>query len=605
MDADGPNVIEHAHPTESRASFGGWPLRWKVAAIMVLPVLLAATFGALRIQNDLSAASKLSVASDNAHVVVPAVEFVDRLNGLADAAASGAPIEEPLSQFDSSVAALASLITSAEFDPTVAAELADASSTAKALRDEIASGPVPQLRIAEQAETVATGVASAITTATETVDDSSVLTLAEQLVNALAAQRALTTQQVLVAAPDFANSIELRTRAAEAAGVEAAAIDRPGQLRPAGDDTALRAASDVRRVAYGRPLGEFIYTMAFNGAMRASADQYFATVQLFSSDLERTVHARANALRSAALRDAAIILGAVLAALAFALGVGRSLIQSIGRLRRGALQVAQVQLPEEIERLSKGGGLPEMTALPVRTNEEVGQLARAIDDIHFQAVRLASEHGVRLQIGDMFETLSRRSRSLVDEQLALIETLELDEEDPARLDHLFRLDHLATRMRRNGDNLLVLADTVDRHRRPAPVQLPDVMRAAMSEVEDYRRVTLGSTVDSLIVGAAAGDVGHLIAELLDNALRYSPPESSVWVTASRTVYAGILVEVADRGLGMSAEDLLPANERLSVGGEVTSETAKRMGLFVVGRLARRHRRLSGSVPPPRRPIGPV
>ena len=244
-----------------------------------------------------------------------------------------------------------------------------------------------------------------------------------------------------------------------------------------------------------------------------------------------------------------------------ALGVGRSLIQSIGSLRRGALQVAQVQLPEEIERLSKGGGVPEMTALPVRTNEEVGQLARAIDDIHFQAVRLASEHGVRLQIGDMFETLSRRSRSLVEEQLVLIETLELDEEDPARLDHLFRLDHLATRMRRNGDNLLVLADTVDRHRRPAPVQLPDVMRAAMSEVEDYRRVTLGATVDSLIVGAAAGDVGHLIAELLDNALRYSPPESSVWVTASRTVYAGILVEVADRGLGMSAEDLHAANER--------------------------------------------
>ena len=115
----------------------------------------------------------------------------------------------------------------------------------------------------------------------------------------------------------------------------------------------------------------------------------------------------------------------------------------------------------------------------------------------------------------------------MEEQLALIETLEHDEDDPARLDHLFRLDHLVTRMRRNGDNLLVLADTVERHRRAEPVQLPDVMRAAMSEVEDYHRVTVGSTVDGSIVGAAAGDVGHLIAELLDNALRYSPPESSV------------------------------------------------------------------------------
>ena len=174
MEANGPNVVEHAHPTVSRASFEGWPLRWKVAAIMVLPVLLAATFGALRIQNELSAASKLSVASGDAGIVVPAVEFVDRLDGLAYAAASGAPIEEPLTQFDASATALASLTTSAEFDPTVAAALATASSTAKTLRDEIASGPVPQLRIAEQAESVAIGVASAIATTMATVDDGAV-----------------------------------------------------------------------------------------------------------------------------------------------------------------------------------------------------------------------------------------------------------------------------------------------------------------------------------------------------------------------------------------------------------------------------------------------
>src|SRR3954447_3470294 len=575
MEAKGPTVVEHALPTVSRASFVGWPLRWKVAAIMVLPVLLAAIFGALRIQNELSAASKLSVASAGAGIVVPAAELVDRLDGLAFAAASGAPIEEPLTQFDASATALASLTTSAEFDPTVAAALATATSTAKTLRDEIASGPVPPLRIAEQAESVATSVASAIATTMATVGDGAVQALADRLVNVLAAQRALTTQRVLAAAPDFTDSVVLRTRGAEAAGAEAAAIDRLAQLTPTGEGTALRKAFDARRDADPPPLG-------------ASVNQYHAMVQRLSSDLERTVHARANALQSAALRDTAIILGAVLTALVVALGIGRSLIRSIGGLRRGALEVAQVQLPEEIDRLSKGGGVPEITALPVRTNEELGHLARAIDDIHFQAVRLAGEHGVRLQIGEMFETLSRRSRSLVEEQLALIETLELDEDDPRRLDHLFRLDHLATRMRRNGDNLLVLADTVERHRRSGPVALPEVLRAAMSEVEQYRRVTLGPTGDVSIVGAAAGDVGHLIAELLDNALRYSPPESAVSVTVSRAVDAGILVEVADRGLGMSAEDLRAANERLALGGEVTSETAKRMGLFVVGRLARRH-----------------
>lgn len=567
MEANGPTVVERAHPTVSRASFIGWPLRWKVAAIMVLPILLAAIFGALRIQNELSAASRLGVASGDAVIVVPAVDFVDRLDDLAYAAASGAPIEEPLTQFDASAKALASLTASAEFAPTVAVALANATTTAKTLRDEIASGPVPQLRIADQVSNVAGGIASAIASTMSTVDDGAVQSVADPLVNVLAAQRALTTQRVLAAAPDFASSGALQTEVAKATGAEVAALDRLAQLAPTGE--AIPGITDT-------------------SAMKGNADQYHAVVQQLSSDLERTVHARANTLRSAALRDTAIILGAVLTALVVALGVGRSLIQSIGVLRRGALQVAQVQLPEEIERLSKGGGVPEITGLPVRTNEEVGQLARAIDDIHFQAVRLAGEHGVRLQIGEMFETLSRRSRSLVEEQLVLIETLELDEDDPARLDHLFRLDHLATRMRRNGDNLLVLADTVERHRRSGPVPLPEVLRAAMSEVEQYRRVTIGPTGDVSIVGTAAGDVGHLIAELLDNALRYSPPESSVSVTVSRAVDAGILVEVADRGLGMSAEDLSAANERLALGGEVTSETAKRMGLFVVGRLARRH-----------------
>lgn len=571
-----------------RASFDGWPLRWKVAATLVLPILLAATFGAVRIYNELTDASRLGVVSDSAAIVVPAVGMVDRLDALADAAASRAPTDEPAAAFDTSVADLASLVTSTELDQKVATDLTTASSTAKTLRDAIGSGPVPQPEIADRADSVATDVVSAIARTTANADDSAVRPLADQLVSALSAQRALTAQRVLVATPGFLDSVELRTAAADAAGAEAAAIDRLAQLTSSDEITALRSASDVRRATYNRPLGESVDTPAFTGAMQTSVDQYQAMTQRLSSDLDGTLHARANTLRSDALRDTAIILGAVLAALAFALAVGRSLIRSIARLRRGALHVAQVELPEEIERLSKGGGVPDITALPVTTKEEVGQLARAIDDIHSQAVRLAGEHGVRIQIGDMFETLSRRSRSLIDEQLALIETLELDEEDPSRLDHLFRLDHLATRMRRNGDNLLVLADTVERHRASAPVALPDVLRAAMSEVEEYRRVQVGAVGDISVSGAAAGDIGHLIAELLDNALRYSPPESPVMVTVGRAVDAGLLVEVADRGLGMPKDDLDAANDRLALGGEVTSETAKRMGLFVVGRLAARH-----------------
>jgi signal transduction histidine kinase len=588
MDAASPVVTDRARPATSWRSVEGWPLRWKVAAIMVLPIVLAATFGALRIQNELSAASKLSVASGSARIVVPAVDFIDRVDELGYAAAANTPIADPLARFDASAAALSSLINSAEFESTVATELQTATADGRTLRDEIAAGPIPQVRAAELTDKVSSEIATAVATSMASVEDSTVRPLADRLVNVLAAQRALTTQRILVSAPDFAESVPLRAQVAEAAGAEAAAIDRLSQLTPTDELAALRQQSDARRDTYARSPDSPLITPQFVGAMRAGADQYRTMAQQLSSELDQTVHSRANTLRSAALRDTAIFLGAVLAALVFALGVGRSLIRSIGRLRRGAQDVARVQLPEEIERLSQGGVLPEIAALPVHTSEEVGQLARAIDDIHAQAVRLAGEHGVRLQIGDMFETLSRRSRSLVEEQLALIETLERDEDDPARLDHLFRLDHLVTRMRRNGDNLLVLADTVERHRRAEPVHLPEVVRAAMSEVEDYQRVELGDTVDCSIVGAAASDVGHLIAELLDNALRYSPPGSPVMVTASRAVDAGILVEIADRGLGMSAEDVHAENERLAVGGEVTSETAKRMGLFVVGRLARRH-----------------
>lgn len=588
MDAHDPNGGERARAALSRLSYESWPLRWKVAATLVLPIVLAATFGAVRIYNELSAASKLNLASDNAVIVVPAAELVSRLDGLAYAAATGAPVEQPIAEFDETAQTLTTLITSAEFDPSVAAQLTSATSTAKTLRNDISSGPVAQSVIAQRTQDVAAGISSAISATTAAVDDRSVRPLADSLLNTLAGQRALTTQRVLAATPNFADSDELRTKVADAAGAEAAAIDRLDQVTPGDEVAALRKQSDIRRDAYARPLSRNVHTGEFTDAMQSSVNQYGTMTQRLSADLDGTLRHRANALRSDALRDTAIILGAVLAALVFALAVGRSLIRSIGRLRRGALHVAQVELPEEIERLSKGGGLPEVTALPVRTKEEIGQLARAIDDIHSQAVRLASEHGVRLQIGDMFETLSRRSRSLVEEQLALIETLELDEEDPARLDHLFRLDHLATRMRRNGDNLLVLADTVERHRTSPPVALPDLVRAAMSEVEEYRRVQAGQLVDVSIVGAAAGDIGHLIAELLDNALRYSPPEAPVLVTVARAVDAGLLIEVADRGLGMPEDDLAAANERLALGGEVTSETAKRMGLFVVGRLAGRH-----------------
>ena len=269
--------------------------------------------------------------------------------------------------------------------------------------------------------------------------------------------------------------------------------------------------------------------------------------------------------------------------------VARSLVRPLRRLRDSALKVAHEDLARELERVRAGGEPGPVVPIPVHTSEEVGQVAHAVDELHEQAVFLAGEQSrLQLQVSDMFETLSRRSRSLVDQQLSLIDRLERNEEDPERLESLFRLDHLAARMRRNGANLLVLAGAKVPREQAEPVPVAAIINAAASEVEDYTRVVTATVPDSEIRGVVAGDLVHLLAELLDNALRYSPPISQVRVSAVHTGNGGLVIEVSDIGLGMADSDLRVANTRLQSGGEVNPYTARHMGLFVVGRLATQH-----------------
>ena len=298
---------------------------------------------------------------------------------------------------------------------------------------------------------------------------------------------------------------------------------------------------------------------------------------------------QAAAQRTAAIRDAAIVGGAILLALLLVILVARSLVRPLRRLRDSALKVAHDDLAREIEQVRAGGDPGPVEPIPVHTSEEVGQVAHAVDELHEQAVLLAGEQSrLQLQVSDMFETLSRRSRSLVDQQLSLIDRLERNEEDPERLESLFRLDHLAARMRRNGANLLVLAGAKVPREQAEPVPVSAVINAAASEVEDYTRVVTATVPDSEVAGAVAGDLVHLLAELLDNALRYSPPISQVRVSAVHTGNGGLVIEVSDIGLGMTDSDLRVANTRLQSGGEVNPYTARHMGLFVVGRLAAQH-----------------
>ncbi|MFD0631098.1 sensor histidine kinase [Catenulispora yoronensis] len=216
-------------------------------------------------------------------------------------------------------------------------------------------------------------------------------------------------------------------------------------------------------------------------------------------------------------------------------------------------------------------------------------MARAFDEVHREAVRLATEQAMlRNNVNAMFTNLSRRSQSLVQRQLRLIDELENAEQDPDQLASLFKLDHLATRMRRNGENLLVLAGEEPGRRWSQPVPLIDVLRAAASEVEQYERVTLRDLPTVEVAGRAVNDVVHLVAELLENATSFSAPETKVSVTGNLLNTGGVMLEIEDSGIGMTPEELDDANERLANPPVVDVAISRRMGLFVVGRLATRH-----------------
>jgi hypothetical protein len=227
--------------------------------------------------------------------------------------------------------------------------------------------------------------------------------------------------------------------------------------------------------------------------------------------------------------------------------------------------------------------------IEVDSTDEIGEVARAFDQVHREAVRLASnEAALRGNVNAMFVNLSRRSQSLVERQIRLIDDLEQGEQDSERLANLFQMDHLATRMRRNSENLLVLAGHEVSRRWTQSVGLVDVLRAAVSEIEQYERVTLNVQPGISVRGQAVNDVVHLLAELVENATSFSAAETPVAVSGHLLNSGGVLLDITDQGVGMGAEEMAHANWRLDNPPVVDVAVSRRMGLFVVARLAARH-----------------
>jgi len=313
-------------------------------------------------------------------------------------------------------------------------------------------------------------------------------------------------------------------------------------------------------------------------------------------DLVQRLDLQAKSLRSQArsqtITSSVIIALVLIVAVLGAILVGRSMVRTLRKLQEAAEDVAQHRLPELVRTFSEADPQDvdvSVQPIGINTTDEIGHVAHAFDQVHSEAVRLAAEQALlRGNINAMFTNLSRRSQGLIQRQLSLISELESREADPDQLASLFKLDHLATRMRRNGENLLVLSGEDPGRRWTRPVPLVDVLRAAASEVEQYERIELASVPAADVVGRVVNDLVHLLAELLENATSFSSPQTRVKVTGHALPDGRVLVEIHDTGIGLSPDDLAEINERLANPPVVDVSVSRRMGLFVVGRLSLRH-----------------
>ncbi|MBW0091423.1 nitrate- and nitrite sensing domain-containing protein [Pseudonocardia sp. KRD-184] len=591
-----------------------WSLAWKLIAIGLVPALLALALGVLRIADQAGDAAALGTSNRLLDVRGQVAEASDALRQERDEAtlfvAAGRTedrgvLDIGIGQTDADVQEAVDAVAGTEgFDNTTSTafgETQNALGQLSALRGDVATGTTP-----------AAAVQQSYTDVISRVDG---------------LERALLRQLRTPDVAGLADALTATTSASEQLAVQHTALGaaiRAGQLLP--EDAATAAAADSRLTSaytsyavaltpeqlarFGTLDSGTAELQAVKGEILATEenrpvvvdparwDAAYATaltaVQTPATVIRDDMVAQSTAAEERASNlagiNSVILMLGLLLGITIAILVARALVRSLRVLRTAALDVAERRLPQAVESM-RAGDAPDVTVdpVPLDTRDEVGQVARAFDAVHGQAIRLAADQAaLQTNVSSMFVNLSRRSQALVERQLQLIEQLESNEQDPDQLSNLFQLDHLATRMRRNSENLLVLAGTDLAKRNIAPVPMVDVLRAAVSEIEQYQRIVVQAPPTTSIVGRAASDLVHLLAELLDNATNFSPPDSQVVMSTTRTAEGDILVEIADRGVGMIDYELADANQRLGGPSSVDVSASRRMGLFVVGRLGARH-----------------
>ncbi|MEU8029282.1 nitrate- and nitrite sensing domain-containing protein [Streptomyces sp. NPDC049099] len=636
-------------PSGGRFSPRNWRVPTRLNAILLIPVAVGLVMGGFQVKSSIDTWQQARDAENTARLVRAALSYADALENERDVTAAPLLLKKTDSKSKATIAAARKATDDAadafdqaaqnmpqksglvrrlklfrEAEPKLA-QLRQVAYTSKVTGVQTEEGYVDVSHpLMEFANELGLGTGN-ITSYGRTVYAIS-LTKA-----ALSLERSIGTHLLVKPGPDAPNLATQRVSLSSYAYLERIAVeeykgggteadaqklkDKQTQIESQG--AAMAAAAKQQNPNYVPPPSDPTKMVALLATMKdtsvltrqtlaaggITADNWFAVNSLkykayrqIESDMaDRAVNEAsdiADDAKTSAFITGGVVVVALLLAFILAGAVARQMSRSMRQLRNAAFGIAEQRLPMLVDQLSRtdpGRVDTRVAPIPITTKDEIGEVARAFDQVHREAVRLASEQALlRGNINAIFTNLSRRNQSLIEGQLTLITDLENNEADPDQLENLFKLDHLATRMRRNGENLLVLAGEEPGRRWDQPVPLVDVLRAASSEVEQYERIELSGVPEAEIHGRAVTDLVHLLAELLENATTFSSPQTKVRVTATRLPDGRIMIEIHDKGIGLTAEDFADINHKLANPPTVDAAISQRMGLFVVGRLSDRH-----------------
>ncbi|MGW0119837.1 nitrate- and nitrite sensing domain-containing protein [Streptomyces sp. NPDC003327] len=632
-DAPAAPKLKASDEVGPRIALRNWRISTRLVALLTLPVVAATTLGGIRISESLQDMEQLDHMQLLTKLTREATDLAQALQSERDLSAGPLANGRPVSDYQ---VANPRKRTDREYkaflDATEDIPATEGDEALRSIRQNVSqiASQVIQLN-SIRGNAYGEGVSHSVTVEAYSRLIRSLLSLSQDMAQATSNPDMIKRTRALAA---FSSAKEYASiQQAIIAAALPANDTRPGKIQP-GDRLYAEAALNSEKVELksfeavyedtGGDAAELTASLSTGNPTIQSADKYaervlnndtamgegrrghldftdeygtkISAMDKIEDELLGDMETMARELRQESQREAiingALILLVLGVSLIGAFVVARSMIRSLRRLQDTATKVAQERLPELVKQLSESDPQDVDTSVEsvgVHSRDEIGQVAAAFDDVHREAVRLAAEQALlRGNVNAMFTNLSRRSQGLIQRQLSLISELESREADPDQLSSLFKLDHLATRMRRNGENLLVLAGEEPGRRWTRPVPLVDVLRAAASEVEQYERIELAAVPATEVAGRVVNDLVHLLAELLENATSFSSPQTKVRVTGHALPDGRVLVEIHDTGIGLSPEDLAAINERLASPPTVDVSVSRRMGLFVVGRLSLRH-----------------